>query len=196
MASIEKILSISSQGFIKSGIAYTPYCSASEKLYLTYFSQVALGQEELNLGRTIVTAGDVPIVRGVAESIRLPGGYFKGYFKYGAFNALAIRSTLPELEGMILGYNIAGVRHAGRHLIGDIHPLRKYDFPGGPDEMLSKNLKELGLEFPEKDGDAIVTMMALLALCDTVVGKHFEENIDTFTKWYKATHPRSATYYW
>lgn len=142
MVSIEKLLNVTPPDFIESGMAHSPYCSLNETLMLTNLSQVALGKERLHLGASIVTAGSVPIPRGVARSLVVP----RNYFGYGSYSSLALSSSSPEIEGMIIGYNIGGIRHAGRHFFSGTKIEHRYASDRHPGAVLIKNLAELGIK--------------------------------------------------
>lgn len=192
MVNLESLKQIASPEFIRNGIAESPYCSANEKLYLGYLSEAAVGDRPLRVGYSLVTAGNIPVPKGIARTIPLPGRYFT----YDTHSALAISSTNPAIEGMILGYNIGGVRHANRHYFSQLERPGTTRTGRKLEEVLPSNLERLGIQIPDKDHDAIETLMALIAINNLKVGKHFESNIRTFTAWFKSAHPRPAKYYW
>lgn len=192
MTNIENLLSVADQDFVSSGIPHSPYCSLNELLILTHLSQTAVGNEDLNIGSYLATTGPIPTNMAYTKAISLPGNYFS----YDTRSAVAIESTQPEIEGMILGYNIAGIRHAGRHLYGRIRALSKSRREEEPCSIFKRNLEKLDIQHPYDSHDSVATLMALIAMNNIAVGEHFESNIRTFTEWYRENYPRNAQFYW
>ena len=192
MSTIEQIHAAMPKDRVNLSPLSSPACFLTELLNVDNLTRALLAKKKLRLNSTLVSTRDSIVPSSSAKVIKLPWRYLN----YDARSAIVIESSRHELEGFILGPNIAGVRQAERPLFGEAEMIsNSHDkmYTGG---RVGRALSELQIDVTHEENFSLNLIILLLSMNDIKVGPEFRNNVTIFSSWLKERFPHHVDRKW